>query len=125
MTAEGWDVDLLVILMNIIHGHHGSVPRSISLETLAKVAVLVDYYQCHEIVEVLSGQWVENLRPDIPTEYSTDLILWLFVSWVFSVPDLFKFMTKIAVRESCDLLYAPSLPIPKDITGKCIGGEPV
>jgi hypothetical protein len=52
--VEDWDPDALLILMNIIHGHTRKVPRTVSLEMLAKLAVLVDYYECIEVVEVLS-----------------------------------------------------------------------
>ncbi|KAH7029533.1 uncharacterized protein B0I36DRAFT_350390 [Microdochium trichocladiopsis] len=62
IEASEWDTDATVILMDIIHGHFSQVPRTISLVMLAKVAILVDYYKCHEIVSVFSGPWIERLK---------------------------------------------------------------
>ncbi|KAH6699592.1 hypothetical protein EV126DRAFT_424282 [Verticillium dahliae] len=54
MIVEGfvWNINATLILMNTVRGCGLSVPRSISLELLAEVAVLVDYYVCHETVGV-------------------------------------------------------------------------
>ncbi|RYP62552.1 hypothetical protein DL771_009682 [Monosporascus sp. 5C6A] len=46
--TEEWDPNALLVLMQIIHGRNWGIPRSVSLEMLAKIAVLVDYYKCHE-----------------------------------------------------------------------------
>jgi hypothetical protein len=78
--ASEWDSDAILILMNIIHGRVRSVPRSIELEMLAKIAVLVDYYDCHEVVELISECWIQKLSCNLPKEYCRDLILWLTVS---------------------------------------------
>lgn len=118
IDASEWDADAILILMNIIHGRVRSVPRSIGLEMLAKIAVLVDYYNCHEVVELFSECWIRELSCDLPKEYCRDLILWLTVSWVFSQKELFKTVTKVAVRESKGPLQTLGLPIPQHIAGK-------
>jgi hypothetical protein len=118
VQAEDWDADALSILINIIHGHIRSVPRSISLEMLAKVAVVVDYYDCYEVVELFSAIWIENLRHQLPKKYTGDLILCLLVSWVFSQPDIFKVITRIALMEGRGPLQTLNLPIPESVVGK-------
>lgn len=50
-----WDADALRIVMDIIHGRFRRVPKAISLEILAKIAVLVDYDECLEVVEMFSS----------------------------------------------------------------------
>jgi hypothetical protein len=41
-----WDAEAVQILMDIIHGRTRSVLKAPSLEMLAKIAVLVGYYEC-------------------------------------------------------------------------------
>lgn len=43
MHTYDWDADALLILMHIMHGQTRRVPRSVSLELLAKIAVLPDH----------------------------------------------------------------------------------
>ncbi|KAK8867596.1 hypothetical protein PGQ11_006174 [Apiospora arundinis] len=112
LEASDWDAEALLILMNIIHGRHRAVPRSISLEMLAKISVLVDYYRCHEVVELFATCWILDLRPSLPRKYGRDLTLWLLISWVFSQEDLFKTLTKVAIRETAGPLQTMNLPIP-------------
>ncbi|KXH56878.1 hypothetical protein CSAL01_06126 [Colletotrichum salicis] len=56
MDASDWDPEALLILMHVIHGKTRSVPRQIDLEMLAKLAVLVDYYDCHEVIELYCSE---------------------------------------------------------------------
>ncbi len=67
---------------------------------LAKIAVLVDYYECYEAVEMFVDFWIQSLSRNLPKEYSRDLVLWLAISWVFSKENLFKTLTKVAALES-------------------------
>ncbi|KAI8710785.1 hypothetical protein NCS52_01538300 [Fusarium sp. LHS14.1] len=54
ITATEWDPEALVLVLDIMHGHNRSVPRKITLEMMAKVATIVDYYDCLEIVEIFA-----------------------------------------------------------------------
>jgi hypothetical protein len=49
-TAESWDIDALLIMLRIIHCQFYHIPRKMTLEMLAKVAVLADYYDCREAI---------------------------------------------------------------------------
>lgn len=118
--TENWDSDALLILMNIIHGHTRNVKRTISLEMLTKLAVLVDYYQCAEVVEIFSEIWINQLNTNLPATYSRDLILWLCISWVFRQPYQFKAATYTALKQSQGLIRTLGLPIPKIIVGKLV-----
>ncbi|KAK7996677.1 hypothetical protein PG989_004717 [Apiospora arundinis] len=117
VEASDWDAEALLILMNIIHGRNRAVPRSISLEMLAKISVLVDYYRCHEVVELFAACWILDLRPSLPKDYGRDFTLWLAISWVFSQEDLFKTLTKVAIRETAGPLQTLNLPIPHHLIG--------
>jgi hypothetical protein len=116
--ADDWDPEALLILMDIIHSRNRRVPRRVSLELLAKIAVLVDYYQCHEAVEVFAEIWLQKLKDDVPAKINRELVLWLCVSWVFSNAEVFASVTSIAVHQSLEPLPTLGLPIPGKIVGK-------
>jgi Periplasmic protein TonB, links inner and outer membranes len=49
ITAEGWDIEALLCVLHAIHGKYYDVPRKLTLEMLAKVAAIADYYECREV----------------------------------------------------------------------------
>jgi len=69
------DPDAFYILMNIIHSITRKVPRCVTLDMLAKLAVLVNYYQMHEAVEPFSDSWITNLvQEGLPDCFCADAI---------------------------------------------------
>ncbi|KAH6874448.1 hypothetical protein B0T10DRAFT_541174 [Thelonectria olida] len=117
IAATDWDPLGFAILLNIIHGHHRAVPRSLSLDMLAKIALIVDYYQCHEIVEIFADVWMNALGKE-PTTYGLDSMLRLLTSWVFSQADTFQKMASLALRHSQGPIKTVNLPIPHDLLSK-------
>lgn len=118
ITASDWDPEAFKIILTIMHGYNRDVPRSLSLEMLAKVAMIVNYYECLESVESYIDIWLEDLRSELPTGYGRDCILCVFISWVFSKPVMFRNMTQLALRHSQKLIEAEDFPIPADILGR-------
>jgi hypothetical protein len=116
--ANDWDPEALLVLMHIIHGRNRHVPRLISVELLAKIAVLVDYYHCYEAVEVFADIWVRELRNQLPAQVGRELVLWLCVSWIFGHTEVFASVTSIALQQSQEPLPTLGLPIPEQIVGK-------
>lgn len=51
VDASDWHIEALKIMLDIIHGHSHKIPRYISLALLAHIAVVVDYYKCHDAVK--------------------------------------------------------------------------
>ncbi|KAK3370952.1 hypothetical protein B0T24DRAFT_531308, partial [Lasiosphaeria ovina] len=41
--AEDWDTEALMIVMNVLHNHYRQVLKKVSLEILAKIAVIINY----------------------------------------------------------------------------------
>jgi hypothetical protein len=117
IPMEVCDSPSLVILMNIIHGHTRKVPRSVDLDMLAKISVLVDLYECAEAVELFADTWIDQLKNDLPTTYVRDLILWTCISWVFRKSAEFKKLTAIAQMQSQEPIQTLGLPIPGRIVG--------
>ncbi|KAI1413324.1 hypothetical protein F5Y13DRAFT_161098 [Hypoxylon sp. FL1857] len=110
IEARDWDENAMLILMQVIHGLNRKVPKLITLEMLAKIAVLVDYYRCHEAVALWSDIWIDKLKDSLPTTLDRDLILWILVTRVFEQEDLFKKATKIALPLCRG--YLPTLDLP-------------
>lgn len=122
VEAHGWDPQALKILMLIIHGCNRQVPRLLSLELLAKIAVLVDYYKCAEAVEVFAELWLRALRGTgqlpLAEVVNRDLVLWLLVSWIFGDDDVFTAVTRTALRQTQEPLPTLGLPIPDVVIGE-------
>jgi hypothetical protein len=117
IETECWDIHAMLILMNIIHGRGRNVPRQVTLKTLSEIAALVDYYECHEVVDMMSGVWVNGFLLQMPAAFGTDIILWIFISWVFQQPYQFTLATKIATEQSNQRIDPGDLPIPQRILG--------
>ncbi|KAL0768349.1 hypothetical protein CaCOL14_009324 [Colletotrichum acutatum] len=118
MDASDWDSDALLVLMQVIHGKTRSVPRRIDLEMLAKLAFLVDYYDCHEVIEIYCPLWIESLRDTLPVYYGRDVVLWLLISYIFQQDDIFQQMTHVAISKSVGPIRTMELPIPSGLVGK-------
>lgn len=110
--------EALWVLLHIIHGRTRKVPRTVSLDLLTQLAVLVDYYECHESVEVFSKIWIKSWNKRRPSSYCYDAIQWLCISWVFRDGRIFRDMTRILQRQATNPLQTSDLPIPSRIVGE-------
>jgi hypothetical protein len=118
---EGWDADAFLTLMDIFHLRNRQVPRSVDLDTLAKIAVMVDYYECEEATEVFTAMWITDWKKkqSIPTVYGRDLMLWICVARVFDLPEDFERTTSVALRCSTEDIPTLELPIWPTIVREC------
>ncbi|POS79696.1 hypothetical protein DHEL01_v201903 [Diaporthe helianthi] len=114
LSATDWDESAFKLLMDIIHGNSQNVPRCIDLELLAKVAVLVDYYKCYDVVRFYSDAWIEGLGDEMEINYySREFVLLLFVSCVFFLDTPFRNLTYEAIRQTKGPLQSLGLPFPE------------
>ncbi|KAH7357590.1 hypothetical protein BKA66DRAFT_552777 [Pyrenochaeta sp. MPI-SDFR-AT-0127] len=112
VAAEDWDPEAFLILFRIFHLRNRQVARTVTLEVLAKIAVLVDYYECAEATELFADVWIDNLKKvTFPSTYCRDLVLWIWVSSVFNSTDLFRKATATAIKTSPESLRTIGLPI--------------
>ncbi|GMF75137.1 unnamed protein product [Aspergillus oryzae] len=118
ITAESWDIEALLILLRAIHGQQYHVPQKLTLEMLAKVAVLVDFYDCKEAVYIWTTIWIDALEEKIPKIYSRDLLLWLWISWVFQLQAQFKESTSTVMSWSDGWIDDFGFPVPFKVMGK-------
>lgn len=118
ISARDWDEDAFKLLMDIVHGNSQNVPRSVDLEMLAKIAVLVDYYKCYDVVKFYSDTWIEGLGDGIEvTQCSRKLVLVLFVSSIFFQRTKFRDLTCQAIRQTRGPLRSLGLPFPEGLIG--------
>ncbi|KAG5820172.1 hypothetical protein H9Q74_000717 [Fusarium xylarioides] len=89
VTAEDWDAVALAIVLDIIHGRHGHVPRVIDLRLMTHIATIVDFYECHEVAKIFSETWYKNMSTEFEDEYPRQTLLWLSVSWVLPNQEVF------------------------------------
>ncbi|KAK0730269.1 hypothetical protein B0H67DRAFT_652118 [Lasiosphaeris hirsuta] len=123
MLTAGWSESEKTdghIAMNVLHSHYNQVPKTVTLKTLAKIAVIVDYYDMHEAFQPIAQQWIEALRSkSLPTSLGHDVTLWILVSWVFGDAVIFRYVTKVAIlRSQRDMEVADGLPIPRAIINR-------
>ncbi|KAF5557800.1 hypothetical protein FMEXI_538 [Fusarium mexicanum] len=91
VATSDWDAKALAIVLDTIHGRFLQIPKDINLFLLARIATIVDYYQCYESMEPIINLWTsrnfferETLEP-----YSKISLLRLYVAWVFENDVLF------------------------------------
>lgn len=100
VTLGGYDPKAVIVVMDAVHGRGRKVPRSVDLELLAKIAVFVDAFRFHEAVEVYAERWFEGLEGSLPTKYGRDLVLWIYVSYVFRQQEVFRRASNVAILQS-------------------------
>ncbi|KAK1143394.1 hypothetical protein N8T08_006722 [Aspergillus melleus] len=83
IPADGWDLEAFLILIDIFHARPQKVPKAVSLELLAKVTVLADYYECQESVKFFASKWFNLLDDEPLPKDHRDLMLSLWITWVF------------------------------------------
>lgn len=109
LVLEGVDADAVVAVLNIVHGRAGKgrVPKTVTLEALARIAVVVDQFKLQDAVEAHAERWLEALHGEasLETASARDLLLWAYVAYVFE---------NAAVFEAATRLLAPQLagPLP-------------
>jgi hypothetical protein len=121
LTVYDWDEVALLTLLNIIHLRNRQVIRETDLDLLTKIAILVDYYNCDEAIEMYSTAWVETVRrkSPVPSTYCRPLILWLCVSSIFRVADVFESATNVAIHWATNTtLRTLDLPIAATVVGR-------
>jgi hypothetical protein len=120
LTTADWDAEAFLILLNMFHLRNRQIPRTVTLEMLAKTAVLADYYECGEAIEVFTEGWITALKKgtEFAPFYSRDTVLWIWTSWVFNMSCCFKRATAVAIQQSGERMRCLDLPLPTKLLGK-------
>lgn len=118
LEMDWQNMDAMLILMNVIHGHGPDIPRKVNLETLTEISILVDYYNCHKAMHLAVDLWIRPLQAGMPKVFCDDIIWWIWISWVFRLNDPFNWATHCAVTKSKGPISRLGLPIHNQIIGK-------
>lgn len=136
VTAEGWDSEAFLIILRAIHGQYSYhyIPRKVTPEMLASIAAITDYYECEDVLLILRDIWISSLDQMTVTsssrdirisslgrnavKSSRDLVLWLWISWFYKLPEIFTACTSIAMSRSSNFMRFQGLPIPDRVIGK-------
>ena len=117
ISAKDWDETAFSIVLHVLHCQYSKVPEDVDLETLTKIAVIVDYHQLHEAMVLVSRTWLGTFKKaKLPTELNRELCLWLTVASVFREAGIFKSLTRIAILNAWkDMDFPEDLPIPPGV----------
>ena len=118
ISASDWDAEAFLTIMQVIHGRNRQVPRTITLEMFTKIAVIEDYYQFGEALDVFRDIWLENLRETgVPKTFCREVMLWICAAWTFDAQEQFREATMVATRHSKTSIDSLGLPIPHRVLG--------
>lgn len=118
LIVSGWDLEAFLVVMQMIHNQHTKIPRKVSLELFAKISVIVDYYKCKDAIGFFSDVWLDDLdsnselRNKLACTFSRDLVLWLWISWIFRRAEQFRKATAVAIKYSKAQISSLGLPLP-------------
>lgn len=117
--------DAFLLLVNIIHCLDTEVPLVINLQSLCDFAVLVDKYQMHDAVAIISSIWIDALMGESYFYGVNDdrVLIWLCIAWVFKLDISFRYFTRLLIVQVKKPLstrlrdYGVDLPIPDKVVG--------
>ncbi|KAH7233702.1 hypothetical protein BKA59DRAFT_320428 [Fusarium tricinctum] len=129
--ASDWNAHALIILLDIIHGHHYQVPRKLDVEIVAHIGLLVDYYDCLEVVQIFFDRWRLGIL-DWTTDFWGPVVghpaskrksfgrngtLLLFIAWAFRCSSAFSGLSSWAIVNTEGVIET-DLPIPTQVPAK-------
>ncbi|PYH96904.1 hypothetical protein BO71DRAFT_319663 [Aspergillus ellipticus CBS 707.79] len=116
LTTSGWDMDAFSIVLKILHGKQHEIPRFEEIEKIAKVGMIADYYCCQELVRAAALPWLIRLPKEVPNTCSyRDLVLWIWVSHFYQLPEHFTAATAIAISQATGEIDPLGIPISTEI----------
>ncbi|KAI9163621.1 LOW QUALITY PROTEIN: hypothetical protein HJFPF1_05242 [Paramyrothecium foliicola] len=110
--ASDWHPEAFVIVLDAIHGQHLAIPQNISLERLADVAAIVDYYDCQHTMVLLVKYWRRRLHWNLPEDYDKNCVFLMAIHWVFLGRTAFNQAAEVAFTRCRGPILRGDLPLP-------------
>ncbi|KAL4821399.1 hypothetical protein BDW67DRAFT_180100 [Aspergillus spinulosporus] len=116
LVVDSWDVDAFLVVLYILHSQLLKLPRKVTIEQLAKIAVIADYYDCQS-VRFFGSLWVRCLprKPPASPFHFRDIMLGLWISYFFRHALTFSAYSRAAIEQSDYFISSLGLPIPATI----------
>ncbi|KAL4936611.1 hypothetical protein BDV06DRAFT_233252 [Aspergillus oleicola] len=114
LSMDGWDIEALLVVLNTLHARLSEIPRKMTVEQLAKVAIIADYYDCQN-VKCLANWWKCCVPASPPDIYSREVVLGLWVAHFFDYKDHYRAYANSAVLHSDGYIIPLGIPFPEDI----------
>jgi hypothetical protein len=86
--------EALLILFEIAHLNFRAVPRGIYYDVLFQLAILIDEYQCIQLISPWIEHWMVNEKAESIVRGQEG---WLFIAWVFGRENIFEGVSKLLV----------------------------
>ncbi|KID83170.1 hypothetical protein MGU_09533 [Metarhizium guizhouense ARSEF 977] len=121
VELKGFDSVALQYVLNILHHQADLNPERLTVEGLAKMAVIVDHLGCHRAFVSASKGWAADYPGLAKSGFGRDVVLWLLVSTVFAVKPIFDSAATMAIKEgtgTLDTLGTLGLPIEERVVGE-------
>ncbi|KAL4900450.1 hypothetical protein BDW74DRAFT_182783 [Aspergillus multicolor] len=123
IEATGWDTEAFLILLRIVHCKPYDLPKEVSLETLAKLALIADYYDCVKLVQWYADAWISKVASrgsstNTHEEELRDKIIRLWIAWVFDVAKDFTSHSSCIMHSAKEPITSLGLPLPAAIIGE-------
>ncbi|KAM3447817.1 hypothetical protein MY3296_008337 [Beauveria thailandica] len=118
---ESFNPEALKHVLNVIHFRNDQVPDKLEKEELAEVAVIVDYFQCHEAMRFAVKSWIGTKRIEEvvnDAKPGRPLILWLLIASVFGIDAIIKAAAKTFIEHNEGPFESMGLPIAENITSR-------
>ncbi len=116
INAYDFGTEALLVFLRIVHCQVTQIPDRMSLDLMAKLAVVADYYKCRDLVAFYVKRIIRDSHCNTqPKRFSRTLVLWIWVSYFYEIDYLFDLVTTTAVREAGGVIAPLGLPIPREI----------
>ncbi|KJK77033.1 hypothetical protein H634G_07609 [Metarhizium anisopliae BRIP 53293] len=118
VELKGFDSVALHYVLNILHHQADLNPERLTVEGLAKMAVIVHHLGCHQAFVPVSKLWAADYQGLPKSGFSRDVVLWLLVSTVFAMRPIFDSAATMAIKEATGPLDTLGLPIEERVVGE-------
>nr|CEG03052.1 unnamed protein product [Fusarium pseudograminearum CS5834] len=114
IETSDWDAAALAIVLDAIHGRYKDIPKYVGIGLLTRIATIVDYYECHECLQLISDIWMADVYEGhgVPDTFCKNSLLWLYSSWVFSKRDIMDSISRMLLQETWGLSHIKLKDLP-------------
>ncbi|KAL3457523.1 hypothetical protein BJX64DRAFT_293013 [Aspergillus heterothallicus] len=118
LRVDDWDIDAFLVVLYILHAQTHKVRHAVTLERLARIAVIANHYQC-EGVATFSHVWYTGVEFPPVIGADPELILTsIWVAFYFRWQEEFELFTRWCMELSHEEISSPKFPIPAQIIGR-------